>query len=109
MQIIITENQRYVLRRLQQFIEIVEEQIEGYELNQDNAWWCRHNTPDSFLENLRDRSIEEFTNENWDFFHDDSEKGGANMDISLLYGIVDRDYGNYIRNLFVRKCNYSRF
>ena len=33
MKIIITENQNYVLRRLQQFIDIVEDQIEGYELN----------------------------------------------------------------------------
>ena len=57
----------------------------------------------------KDRSIEIFTDENWDFFHDHSEKGGANLDISLLYNIVDQNYGNYIRNLFIRKCNYFRF
>ena len=37
MRIIITENQKYVLRRLQQFIDIVEEQIDGYERNEDNV------------------------------------------------------------------------
>ena len=109
MKIIITENQNYVLRRVQQFIEIVEEQIEGYELNEDGSWWCRHNTPNTFLDNLRERSIEEFVNQNWAFFHDTSEKGGSDMDISMLNRIVEENYGNYIRNLFVRKCNKSRW
>ena len=109
MRIIITENQRFVLRRLQQFIDIVEEQIEGYELNEDGSWWCDNNNPDTFLENLRDRSIEEFTSQNWNFFHDHSENGGSDMDLSMLYKIVDNNYGNYIRNLFTRKCNQSRW
>jgi hypothetical protein len=108
MKIIITENQNYVLRRLQQFINIVEEQIEGYEQNEDGSWWCRNNTVDSFFYDLRDRSIEEFTNQNWDFFHDNSEKGGSDMDLSILGKIVEENYGNYIRNLFVRKCGYDR-
>ena len=108
MKIIITENQNYVLRRLQQFIEIVEDQIEGYELNEDGSWWCNHNNPDTFLDNLRDRSIEEFTSQNWNFFHDTSDKGGSDMDLDFLFGIVESNYGNYIRNLFVRKCGYSR-
>jgi hypothetical protein len=109
MKIIITENQNYVLRRLQQFIEIVEDQIEGYELNEDGSWWCRHYNPNTFLENLRDRSIEEFTSQNWNFFHDHSENGGSDMDLSMLYEIVDVNYGNYIRNLFTRKCGQSRW
>jgi hypothetical protein len=49
--------------------------------------------------------IEDFISKNWDFFHDNSEKGGANMDIRLLNNIVEENYGNYIRNLFVRKCS----
>lgn len=106
MKILITENQHFLLRRIQNFIDIVEEQIEGYERNANNAWWCNYNTPDTFLDQIRDRSIEEFVNSNWHFFHDDSEKGGANMDISLISNIVDQEYGNRIKNLFVRKCNY---
>ena len=109
MKIIITENQLFLIRRLQQFVDLVEDQIDGYERNEDGAWWCKYNTPDSFLENLGDRCIEEFVNNNWEFFHDSSENGGSNMDISLLYNIVDQDYGNYIKNLFVRKCNYYRY
>ena len=109
MKIIITENQLFLIRRLQQFVDLVEDQIDGYERNEDGAWWCKYNTPDSFLENLGDRCIEEFVSNNWEFFHDSSENGGSNMDISLLYNIVDQDYGNYIRNLFVRKCNYYRY
>jgi hypothetical protein len=108
MKIIITENQNYILRRLQQFIDIVEDQIEGYELNEDGSWWCEHYNPNTFLDNLRDRSIEEFTSQNWNFFHDISDKGGSDMDISMLYKIVENNYGNYIRNLFVRKCGYNR-
>ena len=109
MKILITENQNYILRRLQQFIDIVEDQIEGYEQHEDNAWWCSTFNPETFLDNLRDRSIEIFTDENWGFFHDDSENGGANMDIRILYDIVNNEYGNHIKNLFVRKCGYSRF
>jgi hypothetical protein len=109
MKIIITENQHFLLRRIQNFIDIVEEQIEGYERNSDGAWWCKYNTPDTFLDQVKDRSIEEFVNSNWDFFHDNTEKGGSDMDISLITNIVEQEYGNYIKNLFVRKCNKSRF
>ena len=86
----------------------IEDQVEGYELNEDGAWWCKHNNPDTFFENLVDRSIEDFISKNWDFFHDNSEKGGANMDIRLLNNIVEGEYGNYIRNLWVRKCGHNR-
>ena len=114
MKIIITEDQnnnlrRYVLRRINQFVEIVEDQINGYQNNSDQPWWCSVFNPDTFLDNLRDRSIEEFVNENWDFFHDNTENGGSDMDLSMLDKIVDENYGNYIRNLYVRKCNQSRY
>lgn len=109
MKIIITENQNYLLRRVQQFIEIVEKRIDDYEMCENKPWWCRYNTPDRFLDEHVEQSIEEFISHNWDFFHDDSENGGANMDISMLNKIVEENYGNYIKNLFVRKCNYSRY
>lgn len=109
MKILVTENQNYILRRLQQFIDIVEDQIDGYELNDENPWWCGNNTPNSFLQNLKGRCIEIFVEQNSDFFHDDSNQGGANIDVSLLLLIIDEEYGNYVKNLFVRKCNYSRF
>jgi len=109
MKVIITENQLYVFRRLEEFIRIVEDQIEGYENQEDNPWWCRNNNPDDFLQNLKNRSIEIFTEKNWNFFHNKSKTGGSNMDISILNDIVNKQYGNYIRNLFVSKCNYLRF
>ena len=52
MKIIITENQNYLLRRVQQFINIVEDHIEVYELNEDGSWWCRMYNPDTFFENV---------------------------------------------------------
>ena len=109
MKIIITENQNYILRRLQEFIEIVEERIDGFEMSEHNAWWCRHNGPYSFLNDFVEQCIEAFTIRNWDFFHDDSDRGGTNIDISLLNKVVEENYGNYIRNMFVRKCNHSRW
>ena len=109
MQIIITENQNYLIRRVQQFIEIVEKRIDYLEMSEDNAWWCRNYNPNLFYESFEDYCIGEFIDKNWDFFHDDSDRGGANMDISLLNNIVKENYGNYIRNLFVRKCNHSRW
>lgn len=109
MKYIITENQEFLRRRFLQFIDIVEEQIEWYEQSEDVSWWCRVYNPESFLENLIDRSIEIFIDENWHFFHDNSERGGSDMDISILNRIVMDDYGNYIKNLFVRKCGYNRY
>ena len=105
MKIIITENQNYLLRRVQQFIEIVEKRIDDYEMSEDNDYWCRNNNPNSFYESFENRCVDEFIDQNWDFFRDD----WANMDISLLKKIVEENYGNYIRNLFVRKCNHSRY
>jgi hypothetical protein len=109
MKIIITENQEFLRRRFLQFIDIVEEQIDGYERNQDNPWWCRTYDPESFLKNLTNRSIEVFVDEYWDFFHDTYERGGSDMDISILNKIVNDEYGNYIKNLFVRSCGVSRY
>ena len=105
MKIIITENQNYLIRRLQQFIEIVERRIVYYEMSEDNAWWCCNDNPNSFYESFKDRCTDDFIDKNWDFFHDD----WANMDINLLNNIVEENYGNYIRNMFVRKCNQSRW
>ena len=39
MKIIITENQNYILRRLQQFIDIVESEIDEFENNNQSPWW----------------------------------------------------------------------
>jgi len=109
MRIIITENQNYLLRRIQQFIEVSEDIIDEYDL-QDIPWWCSANyNPHRFLDVITDKSIEEFINQNWDFFHDDSDRGGANMDISLLNKIFEENYGNYVRNIYVRKCGQSRY
>ena len=105
MKIIITEHQNYLIRRIQQFIDVVEKRIDDYEMSEDNAWWCRNNNPNSFYESFENRCVDEFIDQNWDFFRDD----WANMDISLLKKIVEENYGNYIRNLFVRKCNQSRW
>jgi len=103
MKIIITENQHYVLRRLQQFFEIVEDHIEGYELNEDGSWWCGHFNADTFFENLMNSSIEEFENNNWNFFYNTWKV--EDIDISILNKIIEQNYGNYIRNLWVRKCS----
>lgn len=76
MKIIITENQKYLIRRVQQFIDVVEDMINEYEL-QDSPWWCSSfYNPNILLDHIMDRSIEEFVNQNWDFFHDDSDRGG---------------------------------
>jgi hypothetical protein len=110
MKIIITENQNYLIRRIQQFIEIVEKRIDALEITLEHMpWWCRNNNLSSFYESFVENCIYEFIGQNWDFFHDDSDRGGANMDITLLNNIVENNYGNYIRNLFVRKCNQSRW
>jgi hypothetical protein len=109
MKIIITENQNYILRRLNQFIKIVEDKIGEFELEDnshwDNPWWCSSiYTPEKFLEIITDRSIDDFIENNWDFFHDDSDRGGSDMDISILNRIVEENYGYHIKNLWVKRC-----
>ena len=104
MRIIITENQRFVLRRLQQFIDIVEGQIDEFEINDGFSYWCGFYDVNGLVKRITESSVEEFIDDNWDFFHDDTDRGGANMDISILNKIVEENYGNYIRNLYVRKC-----
>lgn len=109
MKIIISENQHFFLRRYSQFIGIVEEQYEGYERVPDNMryWWCENNTPEGFLEDFAERCVNVFIDENFDFFH--GEGPGADMDIRFLYRFIKENYGNDIMNLFVRKCDHSRF
>jgi hypothetical protein len=108
MKIIITENQKYVLRRLQQFIDIVEDRIFEYG-REDNPWWCSaFYTPDIFFNSFSSNSIEDFINQNWEFFHDDSEMGGSDMDISILDDIIENNYGNHLRNLWVSRCQTKR-
>lgn len=104
MRIIITENQKFVLRRLQQFIDIVENHIDRFELDDVDPWWCGFYDVNGLVKRITESSVEEFIDENWNFFHDDTDKGGANMDISFLNKIVEENYGNYIRNLYVSKC-----
>lgn len=105
MKILITENQRHLLRLVGQFSEIVEEQIEGYERNESGTgWWCKVYDTESFIDNLINRSIEILIDENWHFFHDDTEKGGATMDLELLEVYARENYYEQIRELFIRKC-----
>jgi hypothetical protein len=105
MKILITENQRHLLRLVGQFSEIVEEQIEGYERNESGiGWWCKVYDTESFIDNLINRSIEILIDENWHFFHDNTEKGGATMDLELLEVYARENYYEQIRELFIRKC-----
>ena len=63
MKIIITENQNYLLRRLQQFIDIVESEIDEFENNNQSPWWCKGlNSSDILVREVCELSIEEFIN-----------------------------------------------
>lgn len=105
MKILITENQNYVLRRYQQFIEIVEGRIKEYERQGASDWWCSAvHSPDRLVTVLTDWSIEEFVSHNWDFFEDDYEKVESGMNLIDLDAIFEKNYGNYVRDLWVRKC-----
>ena len=109
MKIIITESQNYILRRMQQLNDIVENEINLFEINDNpilNGYWCKeYNSADDFFTEVSELSVGEFIRNNWDFFHDDSYNyANANMGISMLTKIVEEKYGNYIRTLFHSKC-----
>ena len=105
MKILITENQNYILRRYQRFIEIVEGRIKEYEKQGASEWWCSVvHSPDRLVTVLTDWSIEEFVSHNWDFFEDDYEKVESGMNLIDLDVIFEKNYGNYVRDLWVRKC-----
>ena len=110
MRIIITENQNFILRRLTRFIEIVEEQIEWHESQDDNPWWCSAvYNPDIFVDVLIERCINILIEEDWDSYRNNTDRRGTNMDFSVLNKIVEESYGNYVRNLYVRKCGRNKF
>jgi hypothetical protein len=103
MKIIITESQNYILRRMQQLNDIVENEINLFKINENpilNHYWCKeYKSADDFFKEKCDLSIHEFISQNWNFLH-----SGSDEDISMLNKIVEENYGNYIRNMFVRKC-----
>ena len=105
MKILITENQRHLLRLVGHFSEIVEEQIEGYKLQQKgNLFWCKYYDKDGFVDNVLNRSVEELIDQNWHFFHDDTEKGGATMDLDLLFDYGVENYADQIVDVYKLKC-----
>jgi len=103
MKIIITESQNYILRRIQQLNDIVENEINSFKINENpilNREWCKgYKSADSFFKEKCDLSIHEFISQNWNFLHI-----GSDENISMLNKIVEENYGNYIRNLFHSKC-----
>ena len=69
MKIIITESQNYILRRIQQLNDIVENRINLFKINENpilNGYWCKeYKSADSFFKEVSDLSIDEFINQNW--------------------------------------------
>lgn len=104
MKILITENQRHLLRLVSFFSELVEEQIESYDLYDRDFVWCRYYNEYSFVDNVLNRSVEDLIDNNWHFFHDDTEKGGATMDLDLLFDYGRKNYADQIVDVYRRKC-----
>jgi len=106
MKIIITESQNYILRRMQQLNDIVENEINLFKINENpilNHYWCKeYKSADDFFEMVSELSVGEFIRNNWDFFH--PEKNKSLDGFHFLNKLVEENYGNYIRNMFVRKC-----
>jgi hypothetical protein len=107
MKIIITESQNYILRRIQQLNDIVEYQINLFKINNNhilNNYWCKeYNNADDFFTEVSELSVGEFIRNNWDFFHPEKDKSLDGF--HFLMKFVEENYGNYIRNLYVRKCH----
>jgi hypothetical protein len=108
MKIIITESQNNLLRRVQQFIDIVEDIIEYYE-EPPITWWCNTFSIDGFVDAIQSKAHNEFRDTNYQLYHDSMSNGGKGWDAGFLYDLVEENYGNYLRNLYVRKCDQSRF
>ena len=105
MKILITENQRHLLRLIGRFSEIVEEQIGRYKLQKgEDLFWCKYYDKDSFVDHVLNRSIEELIDDQWHFFHDDTEKGGATMDLDLLFDYGVENYADQIVDVYKLKC-----
>tara|TARA_R110000868_G_scaffold118215_3_gene313647 strand:+ start:3760 stop:4371 length:612 start_codon:yes stop_codon:yes gene_type:complete len=107
MKIIITENQKHLLRLVLFFSEIVELKIADYEQQKKDMSWCKYYDEDSFVNKFFNMSLDDFINDQWHFFHDDTEKGGSTMDFDLLYKYARRNYTDQIRDLYRRKCGNS--
>jgi len=107
MKILITENQKHLLRLVSRFSEFVELQIEGYELQKGDFFWCKYYDEYSFVDNVINRSVEELIDYQWHFFHDDTEKGGSTMNLDLLYDYAQHHYPEQIIDVYRSKCGSS--
>lgn len=109
MKIIITENQNYLLRRLQQLNDIAESEINIFEKLPDNpilnGYWCKqYNSADNFFKEVCESSVEKFIEHNWDFFKNKSYEDKVSDGFHFLNKLVEENYGHYIRILYHRKC-----
>lgn len=104
MKILITENQRHLLRLVGHFSEILDNVFNDYVKNK-TAHFCRvYGSPEEFANNAIYWSIETLAEENWDFFHDPSEKGGADMKLTLLVDYAEENYKGKFIKLFKHRC-----
>lgn len=108
MKIIITENQNFLLRRINSLINIVEDVISSYETTHN---WCSYyKNSDDFVESIIRTSVREFYEEYETFFTNTTGNGGSKIDVySFVDRIITENYENYLRNIYVRQCNSSRY
>ena len=108
MKIIITESQNYILRRIQQLNDIVENEINLFKINENpilNGYWCKeYKSADNFFKEVCESSVEKFIEHNWDFFHNKSYEDKVSDGFHFLNKFVEENYGHYIRILYHRKC-----
>ena len=106
MKILITENQRHLLRLVGQFYEILDNEFNNYVKNKTAHFCGVYGSPEEFANNTIHRSIETLAEENWDFFHDPSEKGGAYIKLTLLVDYAEENYKGKFIDLFNNRCGF---
>jgi sugar-specific transcriptional regulator TrmB len=109
MKIIITEEQNFIIRRINDINELIEEIIDEYE--NESTSWCNYYDMNSFVSAISYATYSGFLEKYKTYYGLESHypnqvknelKEKTNI---FIKNLVETNYGNHLRNLYVRKCH----
>jgi hypothetical protein len=102
------DSQNFFIRRLPSIINYVELDIEDVESQEMSHRMCSYYTIDSFVYSFVQTAMDKFADDNVQFFNDrDGMVRFTDEEKEFFVNIINKNYGNYLRNLYVRLCGHK--
>lgn len=102
------DSQNFFIRRLPSIINYVELDIEEVESDENVHNMCSYYTIDSFVYSFVQTTMDKFADDNVRFFNDrDGMVRFTDEEKEFFVNIINKNYGNYLRNLYVRLCGHK--